>query len=275
MAGRTELETCFFEPVADGVVLLTLNRPERGNGVVPELARDLLDALNRLEQDLSVRVLVVTGAGPQFCAGADLVEFQRYIEQELPVSHEPYNARVLFPVTQRLVSCRLPIIAAINGGATAGGLDLALACDIRIASTRAKLGETYIKLGLNPGNGGTYFLPRLVGSGLAAELALTGDIVDAQRAAEIGLVNRVVEPEALLDTAIALAARIAAYPRLALEATKQQLRQSWHLDLVSAMQASFWAVATMSHTQDLKEGIAAARDKRAARFNEAGDKERS
>ena len=244
MAGRTELETCFFEPVADGVVLLTLNRPERGNGVVPELARDLLDALNRLEQDLAVRVLVVTGAGAQFCAGADLVEFQRYIEQELPVSHEPYNARVLFPVTQRFVSCRLPIIAAINGGATAGGLDLALACDIRIASTRAKLGETYIKLGLNPGNGGTYFLPRLVGSGLAAELALTGDIVDAQRAAEIGLVNRVVEPEALLDTAIALAARIAGYPRLALEATKQQLRQSWHLDLVSAMQASFWAVAT-------------------------------
>jgi enoyl-CoA hydratase len=275
MAGRTELETCFFEPVADGVVLLTLNRPERGNGVVPELARDLLDALNRLEQDLSVRVLVVTGAGAQFCAGADLVEFQRYIEQELPVSHEPYNARVLFPVTQRFVSCRLPIIAAINGGATAGGLDLALACDIRIASTRAKLGETYIKLGLNPGNGGTYFLPRLVGSGLAAELALTGDIVDAQRAAQIGLVNRVVEPEALLDSAIALAARIAGYPRLALEATKQQLRQSWHLDLVSAMQASFWAVATMSHTQDLKEGIAAARDKRAPRFNETDDKERS
>ena len=128
---------------------------------------------------------------------------------------------------------------------------------------------------MNPGNGGTYFLPRLVGSGLAAELALTGDIVDAQRAAEIGLVNRVVEPEALLDTAIALAARIAGYPRLALEATKQQLRQSWHLDLVSAMQASFWAVATMSHTEDLKEGIAAARDKRPARFNEAGDKERS
>jgi enoyl-CoA hydratase/carnithine racemase len=275
MAGRTELETCFFEPVADGVVLLTLNRPERGNGVVPELARDLLDALNRLEQDLSVRVLVVTGAGAQFCAGADLVEFQRYIEQELPVSHEPYNARVLFPVTQRFVSCRLPIIAAINGGATAGGLDLALACDIRIASTRAKFGETYIKLGLNPGNGGTYFLPRLVGSGLAAELALTGDIVDAQRAAQIGLVNRVVEPEALLDSAIALAARIAGYPRLALEATKQQLRQSWHLDLVSAMQASFWAVATMSHTQDLKEGIAAARDKRAPRFNETDDKERS
>jgi enoyl-CoA hydratase len=273
MSGRTELDTCYFETVADGVALLTLNRPERGNGVVPEMARDLLDAMTHLEQDASVRVLVLTGAGQQFCAGADLVEFQRYIDEQLPVSHEPYNARVLWPVTQRLVACRLPVIAAINGGATAGGLDLALACDIRIASTRAKLGETYIKLGLNPGNGGTYFLPRLVGSGLAAELAFTGDLVDAQRAADIGLVNRVVEPEALLDAAIALASRIAAYPRLALEATKQQLRHSWHLDLVSSMNASFWAVATMSHTEDLKEGIAAARERRAPRFNQSNDKD--
>lgn len=267
MNARVDLETVYFEYPADGVAALTLNRPERGNGVVPEMARDLLDALTRLEGDRSVRVLVLTGAGKQFCAGADLVEFQRYLEERLPVDHEPYNARVLWPVTQRIVSCRLPVIAAINGGATAGGLDLALACDMRIASTLAKMGETYIKIGLNPGNGGTYFLPRLVGSGLAAELAYTGDVIDAGRALEIGLVNRVVEPEALLEAATALAARIAAFPRLALEATKQQLRQSWHMDLVSSMNASFWAVATMSHTEDLKEGIAAAREKRAARFN--------
>jgi enoyl-CoA hydratase/carnithine racemase len=271
MSTRIELETCYHERVADGVAMLTLNRPERGNGVVPEMARDILDALTTLEQDRAVRVLVLTGAGAQFCAGADLVEFQRYIAEQLPVDHEPYNARVLWPVTQRLVGCRLPIIAAINGGATAGGLDLALACDMRIASTRAKMGETYIKLGLNPGNGGTYFLPRLVGSGLAAELAFTGDVLDAQRALEIGLVNRVVEPDRLLAEATALAARIAAYPRLALEATKQQLRQSWHLDLISSMNLSFWGVATMSHTEDLKEGIAAAREKRPPRFN-ASDK---
>src|ERR1700685_3374725 len=267
MITRTELETCYHERVADGVTMLTLNRPERGNAVVPEMARDLLNALATLEQDRTVRVLVITGAGQQFCAGADLAEFQRYIAEQLPIDHEPYNARVLWPVTQRLVNCRLPLIAAINGGATAGGLDLALACDIRIASSRAKMGETYIKLGLNPGNGGTYFLPRLVGSGLAAELAFTGDILDAERALEIGLVNRVVEPDKLLIEATALAARIAAYPRLALEATKQQLRQSWHLDLISSMNLSFWGVATMSHTEDLKEGIAAAREKRPPRFN--------
>ena len=271
MGTRIELETCYHERVADGVAMLTLNRPERGNGVVPEMARDMLDALGTLEQDRTVRVLVLTGAGQQFCAGADLVEFQRYIAEQLPTNHEPYNARVLWPVTQRLVGCRLPVIAAINGGATAGGLDLALACDMRIASTRAKMGETYIKLGLNPGNGGSYFLPRLVGSGLAAELAFTGDLIDAQRALDIGLVNRVVEPDALLTEATALAARIATYPRLALEATKQQLRQSWHMDLISTINLSFWGVATMSHTEDLKEGIAAAREKRAPRFN-ASDK---
>jgi enoyl-CoA hydratase/carnithine racemase len=275
MSTRIELETCYHERVADGVAMLTLNRPKRGNGVVPEMARDMLDALGTLEQDRTVRVLVLTGAGEQFCAGADLVEFQRYIAEQLPIDHEPYNARVLWPVTQRLVGCRLPVIAAINGGATAGGLDLALACDMRIASTRARMGETYIKLGLNPGNGGSYFLPRLVGSGLAAELAFTGDLIDARRALEIGLVNRVVEPDALLTEATALAARIAAYPRLALEATKQQLRQSWHLDLISAMNLSFWGVATMSHTEDLKEGIAAAREKRPPRFNTSDKKDKS
>ena len=136
-----------------------------------------------------------------------------------------------------------------------------------IASTQAKLGETYIKLGLNPGNGGTYFLPRLVGSGLAAELALTGDIVDAQRAAEIGLVNRVVEPEALLSTAIALACRIAAYPRLALEATKQQLRQSWHMDLAGLLNWSFWSVAALSYSADLREGVDSAIEKRPPVYN--------
>lgn len=263
-------DTIILERPADGVALITLNRPDRGNGVVPELVADLLDAFNVLEADFSVRVLVITGAGKQFCAGADLVEFKRYLEEDHARTGEPYNARVLFPVTQRLASSRLPVIAAINGGATAGGLDFALACDIRIASTAAKLGETYIKLGLNPGNGGTYFMPRLIGSGMAAELALTGDIIDADRALEIGMVNRVVEPDALIPEAVALAARIAERPRLAIEATKQQLRQSWHMDLIGSMNASFWGVATMTYTDDLREGVNAALEKRKPQYNRGG-----
>ena len=270
MAERIDLETVYCEQVADGVAAVTLNRPEQGNGVVPELARDLLDVLNRLEGDPAVRVLILTGAGRQFCAGADLGAFQRYLAERHALEQEPYNARVLWPVTQRITACRMPVLAAINGGATAGGLDLALACDIRLASSQAKLGETYIKLGLNPGNGGTYFLPRLVGSGMAAELALTGDVIDAERALEIGLINRVVPHEALMSVTTELAARIARYPRLALEATKQQLRSSWHTDLAGAMSASFWAVAALHYSQDLREGVAAAREKRSPHFNAPG-----
>ncbi len=264
-------DTIILDRPADGVALLTLNRPDRGNGVVPELARDMIAALESLEADKTARVLVMTGAGKQFCAGADLVEFKKYLRDRHAIEQEPYNARVLWPVTQRIVSCRLPVVAAINGGATAGGLDLALSCDIRIASKIAKMGETYIKLGLNPGNGGTYFLPRLVGSGMAAELALTGDIIDAAKALEIGLVNRVVEPDELLDEAVALAARIAKFPRLALEATKQQLRQSWHMDLAGSMNASFWGVAALTYSDDLREGVSAALEKRTPNYNKKPD----
>ena len=269
-----ELETIFAQRAADGVVLITMNRPEHGNGVVPQLARDFMELLAALEQDDTLRVMVLTGAGKQFCAGADLHAFQRYIEDELAETEEPYNARLLFPITQKIVHCRLPAIAAINGGATAGGLDLALACDIRIASQRAKLGETYIKLGLNPGNGGSYFLPRLVGSGIAAELALTGDVINAERALELGLVNRVVPHDELIAEAVTLAERIARNPKLAIEATKQQLRNSWHMDLNSVMNASFWSVAALTSTRDLKEGIDAALEKRSPRYNDPGSKKR-
>jgi enoyl-CoA hydratase len=260
-------DTILYSVVAEGVVLVTLNRPERGNGVVPELADELLDLWGRMERDTSVRAVVLTGAGKQFSAGADLRAMQQYLQEEHPRTGEPYNVRVLFPVTQRIVTGRLPVIAAINGGATAGGLDLALACDIRIASTTAKLGETYINMALPLGNGGSWFLPRLVGSGMAAELALTGDVISAEQAERIGLVNRVVEPDALLAEAVALAERIAAKPRRAVEATRQALRSGWMLDLQSAMNANYWAISDAYHSTDIREGVAAFLERRPPRFN--------
>jgi enoyl-CoA hydratase/carnithine racemase len=219
------------------------------------MAKDLSDALNYFEENMDLKVLVLTGAGKQFCAGADLRAFKKYIQEELSSTHEAYNARVLFPITQRLCSFRMPVIAAVNGAATAGGLDLALACDMRIASEKAKIGETYIKLGLNPGNGGTYFMPRLIGSGLAAEMALTGDIIDANRALEIGLVNRIVPAEELITETLNLAERISRHSRLALEATKHQLRHSWHMDLSATLNLSFWGASNMTHTQELLDNI--------------------
>jgi len=249
--------TVLVERPTDGVGLVTLNRPDNGNGVVPELARELMAAFTELEEDADMRAVVLTGAGKHFSAGADLFALHDYLDKELAVRQEPYNARVLFPVTQKIAGSRLPVIAAVNGSATAGGLDLALACDLRVASSAAKFGETYVKLGLAPANGGCWFLPRLVGSGKAAELALTGDIISAAEALEIGLVNRVVAPEELIPEALALAGRIAANPWRAVEATKQVLRSTWQLDLAGAMNFGYWTTAALHYTDDFQGRVAA------------------
>jgi enoyl-CoA hydratase len=262
--------TLLVDRPRDGILQVTLNRPEHGNGVVPELALELLDVLDRADRDGDVRAMVLTGAGRQFCAGADLPAFQAHLRDVLPVTGEPFNARVLHPVVLRMRAVRFPIIAAINGGATAGGLDLALACDLRIASEAARLGETYVRIGLPPGTGGAWFLPRLVGSAVAAELALTGDLVDAPRALELGLVSRVVAADDLIPAALDLASRIARWPSRAVEATKAALRGTWDTDLAGHLGASYWAVAALQHTRDVAEGVDAALHKREPRFN-AGD----
>jgi enoyl-CoA hydratase len=264
---RVELETLYYETVADGVVALTLNRPDHANGVIPELVRDVVTALDRLEADFDVRALVLTGAGKQFCAGADLHAMLAYVDERMDVDEEPYNSRVLLPLTQRIVASRLPVVAAVNGAATAGGLDLSLACDIRVASDRARLGETYVRLGLAPGNGGTWFLPRLVGSGLAAELALTGDLLDAERALEVGLVNHVVPHERLLEKATAIAARIASRPRRAVEATKQALRAAWFVDLPGAMATAYWTTSSLQRSRDFREGVVSTIERREPVYN--------
>ena len=175
---------------------------------------------------------------------------------------------------QRVVASRLPVLAAVNGGATAGGLDLALSCDLRIASTAAKFGATYINIGLPPGNGGTWFLPRLVGPGLAAELTLTGDVIDAERALAIGLVNRVVEPGALLDTTVELAGRIAAKSWRAVEATKQSLRATWQTDLASSLTTNYWAQAALQAGPDVAEGVAAFVEHRTPEFEHPAEEDR-
>lgn len=262
-----DLQTLVVERPADGVLQVTLDRPDHGNGVVPELALELVQVLDDADRAGDVRALILTGAGRQFCAGADLPGLQAYLETELRAREEPYNARVLHPVILRMRAVRFPLIAAINGAATAGGLDLALACDLRIASERARLGETYIRLGLPPGTGGAWFLPRLVGSAVAAELAFTGDLVDARRALDLGLVSSVVAHDDLLPEALDLATRIARWPSRAIEATKSALRGTWETDLASHLGASYWAVAALQYTRDVAEGVDAALHKREPRYH--------
>jgi len=251
-----EFETIDVIEARPGIVVVTLNRPDKGNGVVPEMAQELMAVLSAIDEDFSVRVVILTGAGKVFSAGADLVALKDYLDNELRTRQEPFNARVLYPVTQKIVASRVPVIAAVNGAATAGGLDLALACDLRVAATTARFGETYVKIGLAPGNGGAWFLPRLVGSGRAAELALTGDIVSAAAALEMGLVNRVVEPDELLPAALSIAERIAANPWRAVEATKQALRASWQQDLAGAMAFGYWTASALHWTDDFQSRVA-------------------
>lgn len=268
---RVDLETLYWERPAPGIAVVTLNRPDRGNGVVVELVRDLFSLLDEWEPDPSVRVVVLTGAGKTFSAGADLVAMRDYLVHELPVTNEPFNSRALLPLTQRIVASRLVFLAAINGAATAGGLDFTLACDLRIASTRAKLGETYISVGLAPGNGGSWLLPKIVGAGVAAEMALTGDLIDARRALDLGLVSRVVEPDDLMPTALELAAKIAGKPWRALEATKHALRASWTQDFAAAMNATYHVTDTLQRQPDMLEAIDAFLEKRPPRFNQGLD----
>jgi len=263
----TDFETILLERPADGVARITLNRPDSGNGVVPEMSRDLMAALDELDTETGVRCLIMTGAGKHFCSGADLNAMKAYLETELRAREEPFNARVLHPVTHRLASFRVPTIAAVNGAATAGGFDLALACDMRVAGEAARFGESYIKLGLAPGNGGAWFLPRLVGSGRAAELAFTGDLLDAAQALDFGIVNRVIPDADLEAGALRLASKIANQPRKALEATKHLLRASWHSDLMGSLNASYWMTHTLQYSRDLAEGVDAALEKRAPSYN--------
>lgn len=262
-----DYETVILDAPAAGVARLTLNRPERGNAVVPELVRDVMAALERVDADVGNRALILTGAGKNFCAGADLPGMKAYVETQMAALEEPYNARILHPVTQRLAHLALPTIAAVNGAATAGGFDLGLACDMRIAGTSSRFGETYITLGLAPGNGGTWFLPRLVGSGMAAELAFTGEIIDAARALKLGIVNRLVADADLATETVALASRIAARPRKALMATKQLLRASWQSDLIGTMAMSYWTTSTLQYSADFREGVDSALERRPAIYN--------
>lgn len=250
-----------------GIVAITINRPQAHNALDADTSTELTQCWLRFRQDPSARVAILTGAGGQaFCAGADLSrmpEFLRLgaIERRRQRESEPG----LGGITRNL-SLWKPTIAAINGHCYGGGLELALACDIRIAAEGAQLGLLECKWGIIPGQGGTQRLPRAVPPNIALEMILTADRISARRAYEVGLVNHVVPLEQLLHKARSIADRIAQNAPLAVRAAKEAVLRGLDLPLEDGMRVEQWLADPLRDTQDAREGMAAFAEKRAPRY---------
>jgi len=261
METRTILTAC-----ADGVASITLNRPEVRNALDMTMRRDLEATLTGLDGDAGVRVVVVRGAGEHFCAGGD-VKLMR--DNPMTAAEGQSRVEAINRVIMALARFRTPTIAMVDGVAVGAGCNLALACDLVLASDRARFGESFARIGLIPDAGGTYFLPRRVGLARAKELVFTAEIVDAREAERIGLVNRVVPAPDLEAEVYALARRIADGPPQVLAAAKALLDHAPGLDLESALHWEALTQGTMIAAADHREGLRAFFEKRPPRFTGA------
>ena len=248
------------------VATITLNRPETLNALTPSMRKNFAAALELAENDDSVRVIVITGAGKGFCSGGDV--------KAMNEARKSGKASVLDdridPIRDRIVlalrDSTKPVIAAVNGAAAGAGMNIALACDIRIASDTAKFGETFAKRGLHPDWGGTYFLPRIVGMAKACELIWSGKMIQAREALELGIVSQLETPEALMTATLEMANSFAAGPPIAIRMAKRAMYRSMDSTLREALEFETYAQNTCSATSDAKEGIAAFVEKREAVF---------
>lgn len=244
----------------ENIAVLTINRPDARNAFSPEMIGLWRDYLKEARDDDTVNVIVVTGTGDTFCSGGDIRDMAEGKLRSWDMK------RFLWEGVHRIIltleDIDKPVIAAINGAAMGAGMDMAIMCDIRVSSDRAKLGESYIQMGLVPGDGGAWFLPRLVGVSKALELFLTADVLDAREALSLGIVNRVVSHETLMEETMKLASRIAQKPPLAVKMMKRAVYQGTtstlrsHLDYISSQ------LSLLSETHDHSEAARAFLEKR-------------
>jgi enoyl-CoA hydratase len=255
-------EDVLLVSVDDRIAVLTVNRPERMNALNREVCEALIRTLQEIDRDPGIRVAIITGAGEKaFVAGADIKEFEgRTPTEQVAVSD-------LLPVFSAPETFSKPIIAAINGLCLGGGCELAMAADMRIASTRARFGQPEINLGVLPGGGGTQRLPRLVGLGQAYKLLYTGETIDAAEALRVGLIEEVVAPDSLLDRSRALAATIATRSPVALRLIKEAVKASVRMPLDQGLRLETALFGLAFSTEDKAEGVSAFLEKRKAHFS--------
>lgn len=255
-----EFETILVDVEAH-VATVTINRPDKRNALSSTVRAELIHALDRLGDDDDVRVVVFTGAGDKaFIAGADIAEFagRTPLEQRRAMS-----GRIVF---QEIATFPKPTVAMVNGFALGGGCELALACDLRVAARSARLGQPEIRLGLLPGGGGTQRLPRLVGFGQAMRLVLTGELIDAEEAGRIGLVDRVVDDAELREATLAMARTIAGYSPIALRLAKEAIRSAMETPLAAGLAHERDLFVTAFSSEDRQEGVRAFLEKREPEF---------
>jgi enoyl-CoA hydratase/carnithine racemase len=254
---------------AEHVETWTLNLPEARNPISDErIVEALVDRVAAVNADPDVRAVVLTGAGSAFSAGGNV---KHMVERSGMFGGSPYELRDGYRggiqrIPRALYHCEVPVIAAVNGPAVGAGCDLTLMCDMRVASTKAWFAESFVQLGIIPGDGGAWLLTKASGPARAAEMALTGDRVDADTALRWGLVNEVVEPEQLLEAARALAARVAKNPPHSVRMAKKLLRESQHQSLESLLELSAAMQALAHHTEDHREALTAFGEKRPGEY---------
>jgi 2-(1,2-epoxy-1,2-dihydrophenyl)acetyl-CoA isomerase len=257
-----EYETILYT-LNQGVLTITLNRPDVLNAFNRKMTDEIQDALKKAERDTSVRCVVFTGAGRAFSSGEDLKS--RMAESDGggfgSTLRERYN-----PIVLKMRNIEKPVLGSINGIAAGAGCSLALACDMRIASEKARFIEVFVRVGLVPDSGSSFFLPRLVGLGKALEMAFLGDEVGAEDALRLGLVNRVVPPEELESATRELALRLAQGPTKAIGLAKRAMNRALSMDLEQLLEYEVYAQETAGASADHKEGIAAFLEKRQAQF---------
>ena len=259
----------FLTSERDGAVLIaTMNQPETRNALTGNTAVDEFVALcDQVRTDTSVKVMILTGAGPIFSSGGNVKDMKRFFEDSLTpdMIREEYRQGIQ-RIPNALYQLDVPVICAVNCPAIGAGLDLTCMCDIRIASESATFAESFVRVGIVPGDGGAWLLPRAVGMAKASEMAFTGEAINAQEALAFGLVSRVVAADQLLPEAKKLAAKIAANPGAVMRMTKRLLREGEHASLASLLEMSAGYQAIAHKTADHREAVTAFIEKRQPKF---------
>jgi 2-(1,2-epoxy-1,2-dihydrophenyl)acetyl-CoA isomerase len=251
---------------SDGVATITFNRPQRSNAFDDQMIAEMHDVLRNVERDAEVRCIVLTGAGKNFCAGQDLGAILDRYNQPEGVHFREHLEKGYNRIVAKIRAIEKPVIAAINGAAAGAGLGLACACDLRHAAENSKFRMAFIGIALSPDSATSFLLPRIIGLGRALEMALTNELIDAQKALSYGLVNRVFAPEELLPKTLEFARELATGPTRSMGLTKRAFNRSMLPDLESALDYEAYLQEIAGSTQDHQEGVKAFVEKRAPQY---------